>query len=275
MVDSYGVIGNPVAHSLSPFIHACFAEQTSQALDYQPVFSAEDGFIATVVAFRQAGGRGLNVTLPFKPQAWDYADVTTPRADRAGAVNCLRFTDSGPVHGDSTDGAGLLRDLADKGLVVKGKRVLALGAGGAVRSVLGELLDERPAALTIANRTRARALRLLELFPQERQLLTVRDFHELERGHYELVINGTSAGLTGAFCPLPDGILAPAACCYDMAYRAAAQPFLDWARRSGARRAHDGLGMLVQQAAESFYLWRGIWPEVAPVLAAVARLQTL
>ena len=275
MTDNYGVIGNPVAHSLSPLIHARFAEQTSQALSYQAVFSAKDEFVATVAAFRRAGGRGLNVTLPFKQQAWDYADVTTPGADRAGAVNTLRFTGDGAAHGDSTDGAGLMRDLGNKRLAVKDRRVLALGAGGAVRSVLGNLLDERPVALTIANRTRARATQLLELFPQAGHLLAVRDFHELERGAYELVINGVSAGLTGEALKLPDGILAPGACCYDMAYGKAAQPFLSWAAANGASRACDGLGMLVEQAAESFYLWRGVRPDVASVLAELENSQAL
>ena len=294
-MDNYGVIGNPIAHSQSPRIHGLFAEQTSQALTYRAIFSHPDEFTATVEAFRQSGGRGLNVTLPFKEQAWQYVNHSTARADRVKAVNLIRFDAPDRVHGDSTDGAGLIRDLANNRMAIKNKRVLLIGAGGAVRSVLGSLIDEEPAAITIVNRTRSRAEQLIELFPEAGGLLDTRGFDELAgnspdtrgfdelagnspdtRGFdelagssYDLVINGTSAGLAGSPLPLPDSILAPGACCYDMAYGPASDLFLDWAANNGAANSSDGLGMLVEQAAESFYLWRGIHPETQPVIDAL------
>ncbi len=268
-MDNYGVIGNPIAHSQSPRIHGLFAEQTSQALTYRAIFSHPDEFTATVEAFRQSGGRGLNVTLPFKEQAWQYVNHSTARADRVKAVNLIRFDAPDRIHGDSTDGAGLIRDLANNRMAIKNKRVLLIGAGGAVRSVLGSLVGEQPAAVTIVNRTRSRAEQLIELFPEAGSLLDFRGFDELAGSSYDLVINGTSAGLAGSPLPLPDSILAPGACCYDMAYGPAADLFLDWSANNGAANTNDGLGMLVEQAAESFYLWRGIHPETKPVISAL------
>ena len=268
-MDNYAVIGNPIAHSLSPRIHGLFAAQTGQAINYRTLFSPLGEFNATVETFRQAGGRGLNVTLPFKEQAWEYVDDRSARADRVRAVNTIRFDGSGRVFGDSTDGTGLVRDLAGNGVQIRQQRVLLVGAGGAVRSVLGSLIDEQPAAMTIINRTRSRAHQLLELFPEARGMLSAQGFDEPAGGPYDLVINGTSAGLTGQSLPLADSILAPGACCYDMAYGAAAQVFLDWAANNGATPCCDGLGMLVEQAAESFYLWRGIRPQTRPVIDAL------
>lgn len=267
--DDYGVVGNPVGHSLSPRIHGLFAAQTGRSLRYQAILSPLDAFAATVEAFRRRGGRGLNVTLPFKEEAWEYADERTARADRVKAVNLLRFDGPGRVHGDSTDGAGLLRDLANHGIEIGNRRVLLLGAGGAVRSVLGDLLDQAPAAVDVANRTPSRAERLVASFPRFREALSVRDVEQPVDAPYDLVINGTAAGLVGERPPLPDGALAPGGCCYDLAYGAAAAPFLEWAAAAGAAVACDGLGMLVEQAAESFYLWCGARPRTAPVLAAL------
>ena len=268
-MDNYAVIGNPIAHSLSPRIHRLFAAQTGQALSYAAILSGTDEFSASVEAFRQAGGRGLNVTLPFKEQAWEYVSDSSARADRVRAVNLIRFDSPDRVFGDSTDGVGLLRDLAGNGVEIRQKRVLVVGAGGAVRSVLGSLLDERPAAVTIINRTRSRAEQLLELFPEALGVLDARGFDEPAGGPYDLVINGTSAGLAGQVLPLPDGILAQGACCYDMVYGKPARTFLDWAATNRAAIRCDGLGMLVEQAAESFYLWRGIRPETQPVIDAL------
>ena len=265
-MDNYAVIGNPIAHSLSPRIHGLFAAQTGQAINYRTLFSPLDEFSASVEAFRQAGGRGLNVTLPFKEQAWEYVDDSSARADRVRAVNTIRFDGSGRVHGDSTDGLGLVRDLAGNGVEIRQRRVLLVGAGGAVRSVLGSLIDEQPAAMTIINRTRSRAEQLLQLFPEARGMINAQGFDEPAGGPYDLVINGTSAGLAGQSLPLPDGILADGACCYDMAYGTAAQVFLDWAATNGAALCCDGLGMLVEQAAESFHLWRGIRPDTQAVI---------
>ena len=268
-MDNYAVIGNPIAHSLSPRIHGLFAAQTGQALSYRAIFSHPGEFSDTVEAFRQAGGRGLNVTLPFKEQAWEYVNDSSARADRVRAVNLIRFDGPDRVHGDSTDGVGLIRDLTGNGVQIRQQRVLLVGAGGAVRSVLGSLIDEQPASMTIINRTRSRAEQLLELFPEARGMLNVQGFDEPAGGPYDLVVNGTSAGLAGKPLPLADGILATSACCYDMAYGKAAQVFLDWAANNGAAKRCDGLGMLVEQAAESFYLWRGIRPETQPVIDAL------
>ena len=268
-MDNYAVIGNPIAHSLSPRIHGLFAEQTGEGLTYRAILSRPGEFTGDVEAFRQTGGRGLNVTLPFKEQAWEYATHSSARADRVQAVNLLCFDADGGVYGDSTDGVGLVRDLGANGVQVTHKRVLLVGAGGAVRSVLGNLLDEQPASVTIINRTVSRAHRLLELFPEDGGVLSVQGFDEPVAGPCDLVINGTSAGLVGQPLPLPDGILAPGACCYDMSYGKAARLFLDWAAGNGAAKRLDGLGMLVEQAAESFHLWRGVRPETKPVIDAL------
>ena len=268
-MDNYAVIGNPIAHSLSPRIHGLFAEQTGEELTYRAILSHPGEFTADVEAFRQAGGRGLNVTLPFKEQAWEYAGHSSARADRARAANLIRFDTNGRIYGDSTDGVGLVRDLGANGVQVARKHILLVGAGGAVRSVLGNLLDEQPAGVTVINRTRSRALALLELFPEAGGILSAQGFDEPAAGPYDLVINGASAGLAGQSLPLPDGILAPGACCYDMVYGKAAQPFLDWAASNRAAKRCDGLGMLVEQAAESFHIWRGVRPETKPVIDAL------
>ncbi|MCY4283573.1 MAG: shikimate dehydrogenase [Gammaproteobacteria bacterium] len=268
-MDTYAVIGNPIAHSLSPRIHGLFAEQTGESLQYRALLSPADEFAERVAAFRQAGGRGLNVTLPFKEQAWAYINHSSARADRARAANLIRFDADGRVFGDSTDGVGLVRDLHANGMQLRGRRVLLVGAGGAVRSVLGNVLDEQPAAVTIINRTPARARQLLKLFPEARDILRAQGFDEPADGPYNLVINGAAAGLAGQPLPLPSGILAVDSCCYDIVYGKAAQAFLSWAADNGAARLSDGLGMLVEQAAESFYLWRGIRPETQPVINAL------
>ena len=268
-MDSYAVIGNPIAHSLSPRIHGLFAEQTGEELTYRAILSHPGEFTADVEAFRRAGGLGLNVTLPFKEQAWEYAVHSSARADRARAANLIRFDADGRVYGDSTDGAGLVRDLGANGVRIIGKHILMVGAGGAVRSVIGNLLDEQPAGVTIINRTRSRALALLELFPEAGAILSAQGFDEPAAGPYDLVINGASAGLAGQALSLPDVILAPGACCYDMVYGQAARVFLDWAAANGAAKCLDGLGMLVEQAAESFHIWRGVRPDTQPVINAL------
>ena len=268
-MDTYAVIGNPIAHSLSPRIHGLFATQTGEILEYRAILSPADKFIDSVEAFRQAGGCGLNVTLPFKEQAWEYVTHSSARADRARAANLIHFDAEGRAVGDSTDGVGLVRDLHTQGMQVSGKRILLLGAGGAVRSVLGNLLDEQPASVTIINRTPARALQLLELFPEAGEILSAQGFDEPVGAPFDLVINGASAGLAGQTLPLPDGILKDGTCCYDMVYGKAAQAFLGWAVDNGVEILCDGLGMLVEQAAESFYLWRGIRPETQPVIDAL------
>lgn len=273
MIDRYAVFGNPIAHSKSPQIHAQFARQTGQDMGYGTVLAPVDGFAAAISKFVAAGGRGANVTVPFKEEAFRLAHRLTPRARAAGAVNTLVF-DGADWLGDNTDGAGLVRDLTTNlNFIVRGKRILLLGAGGAARGALLPLLAEQPARLLIVNRTADKA----RLLAQEIGALTSTNVapqgigyielnHEAEHG-FDLVINATSAGLTGAVPPAPTFAFAPNCLAYDMLY-GRETPFMALALSSGARglRVADGLGMLVEQAAEAFTLWRGIRPDTAPVL---------
>ena len=266
-MDRYAVFGNPVAHSKSPLIHRMFAEQTGQRLGYERIEAPLDGFPAAVSAFRAAGGRGANVTVPFKEEAWRLAERRSPRAERARAVNTFVF--EGELYGDNTDGVGLVRDLtANHGEAVAGRRLLLLGAGGAARGVLPALVAEAPAELVLANRTPERAEAVAgefaDLFP-----LTTSSFADLAGRRFDLVVNATAAGLQGDLPPLPDDLLAAGAACYDLVYADRPTAFVRWAREHGAALAADGLGMLVEQAAESFRLWRGIRPDTAPVIAAL------
>ena len=263
MNDRYVVIGNPVGHSLSPRIHAQFAAQCRQAIDYTTLLAPLDGFVATVRQFAAAGGRGANVTVPFKEEAFRLADTLTARARAARAVNTLSFANGG-IAGDNTDGAGLVRDLTiNLGCAVAGKRVLILGAGGAARGVALPLLDQSPATMIIANRDVAKAERLAGDFPA----VQASSYSDLAGSSFDLIINATSAGLTGGELPLPAGIFAAGSLAYEMLY-GRETPFMVQARRAAAKVA-DGLGMLVEQAAEAFFVWRGMRPETAPVLAAL------
>lgn len=268
-MDRYAVMGNPISHSKSPLIHARFAAQTGQALVYEAILVELGNFPAAVARFRAAGGKGLNVTVPFKQEAWALAKRRSARAERAGAVNTLRFEEGNGLYGDNTDGVGLVRDLKDNhGVELTGRRLLVLGAGGAVRGVLEPLLAEGPAQLVIANRTVTRAEELATAFVNLGPV-QASGFEPLTDQQFDVVINGTAASLQGEVPPLPDGILAPEAVCYDMMYGREPTPFLRWATGAGAGQSLDGLGMLVEQAAESFYLWRGIRPLTAPVIAAL------
>lgn len=265
MTDRYAVIGNPVAHSRSPDIHAAFARETRQAIEYGRVLAPLDGFRTTVQAFRDQGGKGANVTLPFKEEAFALSTSRTRRAEQAGAVNTLRF-DGEAVSGDNTDGIGLVRDLRDNlGATLPGARVLVIGAGGAGRGVLGPLADERPGRLVIANRTHARAVELAVRFRIEAVELCA-----LAGARFDLVINATSASLGGGDFPLPADLFGDGALAYDMMYGKGQTPFLAAARAQGAAVC-DGLGMLVEQAAESFLFWRGVRPTTRPVLEAIRR----
>ena len=266
--DQYAVMGNPIAHSQSPRIHALFATQTGQRLEYRAIQVEPGGFAAAARAFRDAGGKGLNVTVPFKQDAWVFADLLSARAERAGAVNTLSF-EPGGVRGDNTDGPGLVRDLKiNHGCPLAGRRILLLGAGGAARGVLQPLLAERPAQLVIANRTASRAaelaLRFGDLGP-----VTGCGFADLAGRSFDLVVNATAAGLSDAVPPLPDGVLAADGWCYDLMYGCEPTTFVHWGWERGAVQSLDGLGMLVEQAAEAFHLWRGVWPETQPVIAAL------
>ena len=268
MTDCYAVIGNPVAHSLSPAIHAEFARQTGADMSYHTVLAALDRFGEAVRAFRDAGGCGLNVTLPFKHQAWRLSDRRTERSERARAVNTLSF-DGGIVSGDNTDGAGLVRDIqVNLEFDMRAKRVLILGAGGAAWGVVLPLLAAGITSMTIANRTVSRALELqsnVADFP----IVDGCGYEALQGRAFDLVINATSAGLNNAMPPLPHGIFAAGALAYEMVY-GRVTPFMEFARGCGARVA-DGLGMLVEQAAESFLIWRGVRPETAPVIELLTR----
>ena len=265
MTDRYAVIGNPIAHSKSPIIHAAFARQTGQDLTYEAILGPLDGFSKTVATFRQAGGHGMNVTVPFKLAALEVADKSTERARQAGAVNTLRFDPEG-IFGDNTDGLGLVRDIRDRlAFPLRGKRILILGAGGAARGVILPLLEEQPAQLVIANRSVGKAEALKMQFAPFGNL-AVGGFEDVSGGAFDLVINATSASLGTESLRLSEGLFAPGALAYEMVYGKGNTPFMTDALRLGAARVADGLGMLVAQAAESFYLWRGVRPDTAPVL---------
>ncbi len=265
-MDRYAIIGNPVAHSLSPRIHALFATQTRQTLSYEALLAPIDNFARTVNEFRARGGKGLNVTLPFKLEAWAFVHQRSAKAERAGAVNTLLFRADNTIFGDNTDGVGLLRDLRQNhGVVIKTRNVLILGAGGAVRGILEPLLTAGPGRVVIANRTVSRAVELCHTF-QDLGRIEACGFDELGGEKFELIINGTSTGVSGHIPPIPDNLLGPDGCCYDMFYANAPTAFVRWGQLHGAQKALDGLGMLVEQAAESFFLWRSILPETQPVI---------
>jgi len=268
-LDRYAVMGNPIAHSKSPMIHTLFARETGQKLEYRAILVELGQFADAVQAFRTEGGKGLNVTVPFKRDAWRLVDERSACAALAGAVNTIQFREDGTLYGDNTDGIGMIRDIRDNlGVALAGKRVLLLGAGGAVRGVLGPLLEEKPATVVIANRTPDRAQELADAF-EEQGRVEGSSFADLDGTRYDIVINGTSASLKGEAPPLPEGILARDAFCYDMMYAAEPTAFMRWADDEGCERVADGLGMLVEQAAESFRLWRGVRPQTAPVIKAV------
>ncbi|MCC4265191.1 shikimate dehydrogenase [Oceanimonas baumannii] len=271
-MDRYVVIGNPIAHSQSPFIHQAFAEQTGQILSYERLLLPLDNFAGGLADFVQQGGLGCNVTVPFKTDALAVADVLSERAMLAEAVNTLKVQEDGRLFADNTDGAGLVMDLKRLGVPLAGQRILLLGAGGAARGVMGPLLAEQPAALVVTNRTHARAevlaTRFAGLGPVSHQPL------EGLHGAFDLIINSTSASLQGERLSLPASLCHSNTRVYDMMYGKEDTPFMCWAAEQGVIHRYDGLGMLVGQAAESFYLWRGVRPEMEPVMQALrARLE--
>ncbi len=271
MVDRYAVVGNPVAHSKSPDIHAMFARQTGEDIAYERLLAPLDEFVDTVLAFRSTGGRGCNVTVPFKLQAYDFAQEHSARAREAQAVNVLRF-DGERVFGDNSDGVGLVRDIEiNLGLPLHGRRVLLMGAGGAAQGVLGPMLAAKPARLAIGNRTVAKAEQLAARFRQAGAdaALQARGYRDLTGEAFDIVVNATSASLNDAALDLPAGLFAPGALAYDMMYGKGLTPFLRAAEVEGAATLADGLGMLVEQAAESFFVWRGVRPITAPVIDAL------
>jgi shikimate dehydrogenase len=265
--DRYAVFGNPVKHSKSPDIHALFAQQCSQAMTYRAVRVELDGFADAAAKFFSGGGAGLNVTVPFKQDAFEFADRVSERAARAGAVNTLSRAEDGLIEGDNTDGCGLVRDLVDNlGWALRGSQVLLVGAGGAARGVLEPLLLEQPAGLLVVNRTAGRAEQLAHAFA-DLGPLSGGALDLVEERQFDIVINATSAGLSGENPDLPGNLLREHSCCYDMVYGAEPTPFMRWAAHHAAWAVADGLGMLVEQAAESFYIWRGTRPDTQPVIS--------
>jgi shikimate dehydrogenase len=265
-VDRYAVIGNPVAHSKSPLIHAAFAQATGQAMRYERLLAPIDGFAAAVRGFAETNGLGLNVTIPFKLEAFALAREHSERARSALACNTLAWRDDHWL-ADNTDGAGLVRDLAHNlAETIAGRDLLVLGAGGAACGIVGALLAEAPRRLVVANRTHARATELAARF-SARGPISAQPLPALAGWRFDIVVNATSLGLGTTVPPglWPEGLFAANALAYDLVYGDRTTPFLRWARAHGARRAADGLGMLVEQAAESFFLWRGVRPDTAPV----------
>lgn len=263
MPDRYAVIGNPIAHSKSPQVHALFAQQTRQTMVYEYLLAPLDGFAAAVHDLIAQGGRGANVTVPFKLEAFALAQELTPRAQSAGAVNTLSFSD-GRIKGDNTDGIGLVRDITINASVpLEGRSVLLLGAGGAARGVILPLIEANIASLAIANRTEARALELAQHFSSSSVPVSASTFEQLHRT-FDVIINATSASLASDLPPVPDAVFGSTTLAYDMMYSAQPTRFMQHALQRGAQ-VRDGLGMLVEQAAESFYIWRGVRPETASV----------
>lgn len=268
MTDKYAVIGNPIAHSKSPSIHAEFAKQTNQDISYEAVLAPLDDFAATIQDLINKGFKGANVTVPFKFEAFALCDNLTERAQAAGAVNTLTFS-ANQIFGDNTDGAGLINDIGHNlGAGLQGKRILLLGAGGAAQGVLLPLLNTHPASIVIANRTLDKAQKMLNKTPIN---MTSSTFEDLKNQQFDIVINATSTGLSDTALPIANNIFAKNCLAYDMMY-ARETPFMAQARANGAQ-VIDGLGMLVEQAAEAFYLWRGVRPATAPIIAMLRSLK--
>jgi shikimate dehydrogenase len=267
--DPYGVVGHPISHSLSPFIHGMFARETGQAMSYRLYDVSPGEFTTFVAGFFDHGGRGLNITVPYKIVAVEAANELTARAAHAAAINTLVLRADGTILGDNTDGVGLVRDLCDNlGLVVTNRRVLVIGAGGATRGVLAPLLGLSPTLVVIANRTPDRAAALAAAFSDLGATQGV-GFEDVGSEPFDLIINATSASLSGDMPPVPPAAVGRATVCYDLAYGRAATVFIDWARAHGCAQALQGWGMLVEQAAEAFRLWRGVRPATGTVLMAL------
>lgn len=268
-MDQLAVIGNPIEHSLSPLIHAQFAKQTGHQLEYKKIKAELDEFEAVVKSFQHHAGKGMNVTLPFKQRAFLMADQTSPRAQQAGAANTLHFLADGTIFADNTDGVGLVRDLTINHQVsLTDQVILILGAGGAVCGVLGPLLAAKPAAIIIANRTKAKAEQLAQRFTHQGNVMAVAltELHTI-RQPIHCIINAISAGLAGDTVTLPQAFIQPTTICYDMLYSKTTTPFLQMTTAAGSLHNIDGLGMLLEQAAESFFIWYGLRPDTQPARA--------
>ena len=268
-IDRYGVMGYPVSHSRSPVIHRLFALQTNQHIQYELLQVAPDNLETAVRQFQRTGGKGLNVTMPHKSEVARLCDQLSEPASTAGAVNTLSFRE-GEIHGDNTDGIGLLRDLAiNQGIILEGANILILGAGGATRGIVGPLLEMQPSSLRIANRTIDKAQALAEHFSHSGPVSACRINMVPVAEDYDLIINATSAGVRGETPPYPEAALSERTFCYDLSYGLKPTPFSVWAREHGAAQSVMGWGMLVEQAAESFNIWRGVRPDTAPVLKQI------
>jgi len=261
--DQYRVFGNPIAHSRSPDIHHIFAGKSQQNINYEKQLVDIEGFANAVTDFINQDGKGANVTVPFKEQALALADELTERALLAGAVNTLTFKE-GKIFGDNTDGEGLVQDLITHKVILKKSKILLLGAGGAARGVLLPLLAQNPRAIVITNRTVSKADKLCQHFADNR--ITTASYDDLVNQDFDIIINATAASLSGALPPIPSTIINDQVVCYDMVYGKDETPFLQWAKEQGAIKTIDGLGMLVGQAAVSFSIWRGVTPQVQPVI---------
>ena len=265
-IDHYAVFGNPIKHSKSPLIHQLFAKQTQQSLSYTAELVEIGQFPQAVTSFIQHNGKGLNITVPFKEDAWKLADTHSERARRAGAVNTLKLLDNNELFGDTTDGVGLVNDLIhNHQITLKGKSILIIGAGGAVRGVLEALLEQHPASLLITNRTASKAQQLALDFADLGNIKGC-GLDEIGESHFDIIINGTSASPQGKLPAVPASIFKTSSYSYDMMYAAQATVFMQWSLDNGAAQVFDGLGMLVEQAAEAFYIWRGVKPETAGVI---------
>jgi len=263
--DRYAVIGHPIAHSKSPIIHLLFADQTDQSISYEAMDVEPDNLSDAIETFVKAGGHGLNVTVPHKTKAMKLMDKLTPQAKLAGAVNTITRQKDGSLEGDNTDGIGLIADLRDNlKIELIDSSILILGAGGATRGILPPLLEQIPAEVVIANRTVDKARNLANAFADLGNLHAC-GFDDLEGRTFHLIINATSAGLKGELPPFPASIIGPATVCYDLAYSMNDTPFIAWAKQHGCKKTYQGWGMLVEQAAESFSIWRGVRPDTAPV----------
>ncbi|MDB5813734.1 MAG: aroE2 [Rhodocyclales bacterium] len=271
MTDRYAIIGNPIAQAKSPALQTAFAQQCKQDMEYGAILGPLNGFVESVRQFQRLGGKGMNITMPFKLEAFELADELTPRGRAAGALNMFTFRADGTILGDNTDGFGIVRDITHNlGYSLTGKRLLILGAGGAVRGALVPILDEKPSGIFIANRTAASAIELAQHFREHAGSINLAGggFDDIAGG-FDVVINGSASSMTGEVPPMPDEVWSTNSLAYDMAYKKEPTAFVLAAREAGVELTADGLGMVVEQGAECFFLWHGIRPDTAPVIAAL------
>jgi len=270
-MDNYAIVGNPVSHSKSPLIHTEFAKQTQQDITYTVIEAPVDRFVETVKAFEAAGGKGLSITLPFKNEAYAIANLHSKLAQQARAANTLAFRDDNTVYADSTDGPGLVQDITNNlHYSLRQKKVLILGAGGVVKCIVGPLLAQAPARLDVANRTAEKAIDIARQFELCGEINGM-GLQDMMEAPYDLIINATSASVTGNIPNITAEMIGPKTWCYDLFYSDEPTAFLQWSKQQGADRCIDGLGMLVEQAAAQFYLWRGIYPNAKPVIELLRR----